>query len=252
MTAKTSYSPGEPTWIDLSTPDMDRTVAFYTSLFGWTHGGGDQAFGGYGMFFSGGKQVAGVLPLMDPTMPPVWTCYVSTDDADKTTALVGEAGGSVVAPPMDVADLGRMALYTDPAGAFLGVWQPGNHTGAELIDDEGTLAWIETSTRDRAAVLPFYATVFGWGANVQPRYTELQLGGTSVAGCLDMPPTVPAEVPSYWMPYFAASDPAAKADQVASLGGSVLVRSQEFPGGTFSVVQDPHGSTFGLLPPKQG
>jgi predicted enzyme related to lactoylglutathione lyase len=27
----------------------------------------------------------------------------------------------------------------------------------------------------------------------------------------------------------------------------VLVPSQEFPGGTFAVVQDIHGSTFGLL-----
>jgi predicted enzyme related to lactoylglutathione lyase len=247
MTAKTSYSPGEPIWIDLGTPDMDKTVAFYSSLFGWTYGGGDEAFGGYGMFFSGGKQVAGVMPLMDENMPPVWTSYVCTDDADKTNALVGEAGGTVIAPPMDVGDLGRMALYTDPAGAFFGIWQPGTHIGAEVIDDEGTLTWIETSTRNQEAVLPFYGTVFGWGANVMDGYTEFQLGGTSVAGCMDMPDMVPAEVPSYWMPYFAASDPAAKAQEVASLGGTVLVPFMEFGGGTFSVVQDPHGSTFGLL-----
>jgi predicted enzyme related to lactoylglutathione lyase len=247
MTVKTNYSPGEPIWVDLGTPDLDKTVAFYTSLFGWTYGGGDEAFGGYGMFFSGGRQVAGVMPLMEENMPPVWTSYVCTDDADKTTALVGEAGGIVIAAPMDVGDLGRMALYTDPAGAFFGVWQPGTHIGAELTDDEGTLTWIETSTRDQAAARPFYATVFGWGANVQEGYTEFQLSGTSVAGCMDMPDMVPTEVPSYWMPYFAASEPAAKAEQVASLGGTVVVPFQEFPGGTFSVVMDPHGSTFGLL-----
>ncbi len=247
MTVKTGYNPGEPIWVDLGTPDMDKTVAFYTSLFGWTYGGGDEAFGGYGSFFSGGKQVCGVMPLMDPNMPPVWTSYVCTDDADKTNAVVAEAGGVVIAPPMDVGDLGRMAAYTDPAGAFFGVWQPGTHIGAEVIDEEGTLTWIETATRDQAAALPFYAMVFGWGADVQKDYTEFQLSGTSVAGCMDMPEMVPVEVPSCWMPYFAASDPAAKAEQVVSLGGTIVVAFQDFPGGTFSVATDPHGSNFGLL-----
>ena len=53
------------------------------------------------------------------------------------------------------------------------------------------------------------------------------------------------------MPYFAAGDPEAKAKQAAGLGASVLVPVMEFGGGRFSVVQDPHGSTFGLLDLKQ-
>ncbi len=247
MTDKTAYLPGEPLWVDLGTPDMDKTVAFYTSLFGWTYGGGNADFGGYGSFFAEGKQVAGVMPVMSPEQPAVWTSYVSTADADKTAALVTENGGVTYAPPMDVGDLGRMAVFADPSGAAFGVWQPGTMIGADVIDDEGMLTWIEVSTRDQAAVLPFYGAVFGWEAQVTPDYTEFQLGGTSVAGCLDMPEMMPAQVPSYWMPYFAASDPAAKAQEAAGLGATVLVPTMDFPGGTFSVVQDPHGSTFGLL-----
>jgi predicted enzyme related to lactoylglutathione lyase len=37
---------------------------------------------------------------------------------------------------------------------------------------------------------------------------------------------------------------------VAELGGTVLVPVVEIPGGVFSVVQDPHGSSFGLLANK--
>lgn len=247
MTDKTAYLPGEPLWVDLGTPDMDRTVAFYTELLGWTYGGGSPEHGGYGSFFLDGKQVTGVMPLMSPDMPPVWSCYVCTDDADKTTALVTEAGGTVIAPPMDVSELGRMAVYAAPDGAVIGIWQPGTHIGSELVGQEGAPCWIELSSRDQSAAHAFYATVFGWEAHVTPDYTELQLGGTSVAGCMDMPAMVPAEVPSYWMPYFAASDPAAKAQEAAGLGATVLVPTMDFPGGTFSVVQDPHGSTFGLL-----
>jgi predicted enzyme related to lactoylglutathione lyase len=247
MTNKTSYQPGEPIWVDLGTPDLDASIAFYGGLFGWTAEKGGEEFGGYTNFSKDGKKVAGLMPLMQEGQPPVWSSYICTDDADKTTALVADNGGTVHAPPMDVGTLGRMAIYADPSGGFFGAWQPRDHIGAELIDSEGTFTWTELSTRDQKAVHPFYAAVFNWDPQISDGYTEFQLGGTSVAGCMDMPDMVPAEVPSYWMPYFAASDPAAKAQEAAGLGGTVLVPSQEFPGGTFAVVQDVHGSTFGLL-----
>lgn len=247
MAEKTAYQPGEPIWADLATPDVARTAAFYGSLFGWTAEQGNEEFGGYASWLKDGRKVAGVMPLMEEGMPPVWSCYVSTDDADKTTDLVTESGGSSLAEPMDVGDLGRMAVFTDPSGAAFGVWQPRVHTGAELVDEEGTLAWIELSSRDQAAARAFYAAVFGWTAKPMEGYTEFQLGDTSVAGCMDMPEMVPSQVPSYWMPYFATADPAAKAQEAASLGGTVLVPTMDFPGGSFSVVQDPNGTTFGLL-----
>ncbi|MGB8649336.1 MAG: VOC family protein [Mycobacteriales bacterium] len=247
MTVKTSYQPGEPIWVDLGTPDMDATIAFYGSLFGWTCDRGGEEFGGYSTFRLNGKQVAGVMPLMAPGMPPVWSSYVCSDDADKTSALVTEAGGTVIAPPMDVADLGRMAVFAAPDGAVIGIWQPGAHIGAELVGEESSYAWTELATRNQAAALPFYSSVFGWGTHQSPGYTEFQLSGSSIAGCMDMPDSIPAEVPSYWMPYFTAQDPAAKAEQAAALGATVLVPFMEMASVAFSIVQDPHGSTFGLL-----
>ncbi|MDT7550089.1 MAG: uncharacterized protein QOE84_2483 [Actinomycetota bacterium] len=251
MTEKSSYNPGEPIWIDLGTPDLDASIAFYGSLFGWTAEKGPAEFGGYTNFSKNGRKVAGLMPLMGPEQPPVWTSYICTDDADKTTALVSDNGGTVHAPPMDVATLGRMAVYSDPAGAFFGIWQPGDHIGAETLFEEGTFAWTELSTRDQAKATPFYEALFGWTAKSMEGYTEFQLGETSVAGCMDMPEMVPAEVPSYWMPYFAAADPEAKAGEAAKLGGTILVPLMEFGGGRFSVVQDIHGSTFGLLDLKE-
>lgn len=247
MPEKTSYAAGEPIWTDLATPDMDSTVAFYSALFGWEFGGGAEEFGGYGMFTKDGKSVAGVVPLMFPGQPPVWTSYVATDDADKTAALVTEHGGTVHAAPMDVADLGRMAIFMDPTGAAFGIWQPGTMTGAELVHEEGTFGWTELASRDRALAIPFYTSVFGWGLGGAPEYTEFHVGSESVAGCMDMPEMVPAEVPSYWMPYFGSEDPAAKAQHAASLGATVLVPFMEMANVAFSVVMDPNGASFGLL-----
>jgi predicted enzyme related to lactoylglutathione lyase len=251
MTNNTSYSPGEPMRVDLGTPDLEASIAIYGARFGWTAEKGPEEFGGYTSFLKDGKKVAGLMPLMQEGQPPVWTSYVCTDDADKTTAAVADSGGTVHAPPMDVGTLGRMALYADPSDAFFGVWQPRDHIGAELIDSEGTFTWTELSTRNQSAVHPFYEAVFGWTARVDGDYTEFQQGGKSVAGCMDMPEMVPAEVPSYWMPYFAAGDPDAQAKRALELGGEILVPMMDFPGGRFAVVQDVHRSTFGLLDLRQ-
>ena len=248
MTTRTSYQPGEPIWVDLCTPDLDATLAFYGSLFGWTcDRTRSEEFGGYSNFSLGDKLVAGVMPQMAPDMPTVWSCYVATDDTDKTAARVTELGGTVVAAPMAVAELGTMAVFNAPDGSFFGTWQAGTHGGSEVTHEEGCPSWIELSTRNQAAALSFYQELFGWGADVNPGYTEFQQGGQSIAGCMDMPPMVPEMVPSYWMPYFQAEDPAAKAQEAAALGATVLVPFMEADKVAFSVVSDPHGSTFGLL-----
>ena len=46
-------------------------------------------------------------------MPPVWTSYVTVDDLEATVAKVEPAGGTVLQPPMDVMDAGRMAVIAD-------------------------------------------------------------------------------------------------------------------------------------------
>jgi predicted enzyme related to lactoylglutathione lyase len=241
MTEKTSYAPGEPSWIDLSSPDVDGAVAFYGALFGWDATEGNAEFGGYRNFSKGGKRVAGVMPLMEPGQAPSWTTYVSTSDADKTAELVQSSGGTVVAPPMDVAELGRMALFLDDAGTFFGTWQAGTHIGAERVEEEGTWQWAELGTGDAAASGAFYSSVFGWEPRESDGYVEFQQDGRSVAGCMQY------EGGAGWRPYFAAPDVDAVARRVEELGGSLAVPASDFPGGRFAVVADPFGATFGLL-----
>ncbi len=52
----TSYASGTPCWIDITSPELDRSVSFYSDLFGWQ---ADQdprpEAGGYTMFSKHGK-----------------------------------------------------------------------------------------------------------------------------------------------------------------------------------------------------
>jgi uncharacterized protein len=68
-----------------------------------------------------GQPVAGLGPQMNPDAPAVWTTYVTVDDADKSAAPAGEAGGQVLMEPFDVFNFGRMAIFLDPIGAAIAV-----------------------------------------------------------------------------------------------------------------------------------
>ncbi len=113
------YDDGVPSWVDLGSPDLAKAKEFYGGLFGWECPEGPAEAGGYSVCTLNGKTVAGLGPQMNPDFPPVWMTYVNVDDADNTAAKASAAGGTVFAGPMDVMDVGRMAVLADPLGAVL-------------------------------------------------------------------------------------------------------------------------------------
>lgn len=131
MSERTSYASGTPSWVEHGTPDLDASIEFYGALFGWDVPESENAeqTGGYRLAMKGSNPAAGMMPLMQEGQPPTWTTYVSVDDAGATAAKVSEAGGTVIAEPMEVMDLGTMAVFADPAGAVFGIWQPNTFHG---------------------------------------------------------------------------------------------------------------------------
>jgi hypothetical protein len=254
------YTPGTPSWVDLGTPDIDATADFYGGIFGWDLPASEnpEETGGYRMAMLGGQPVAGAMPLMEEGQPPAWTTYVAVADADETAAKVREAGGQVVAEPMDVMDLGRMALFSDPTGAFFGVWQARSFKGAGVKGDPGAVGWNELNTRDPERAKEFYSAVFGWEprpfeAPDGPPYWTVHVGGdeNGVGGIMDMRSLVPDEVPPHWLTYFTVEDVDGTAAKANELGGSVALEPEDIEGvGRFAVLQDPAGATFAILRPN--
>jgi predicted enzyme related to lactoylglutathione lyase len=229
------YANGTPSWVDLGSPDSDASAAFYGSLFGWntTEPGPVEETGGYRMFLKDGKLVAGLGPSMEG-QPTVWTTYLAVDDADKTTELVKANGGAVLMEPFAIMDAGRMALFADPGGAVFGVWQAGEHTGADLVNEPGSLTWNELLTREVDVVKRFYAEVFGiepaeFPMGDAPPYTMFNVDGRGVAGVLAMGDQFLAEVPSHWLAYFAVDDTDATVTKATALGASVVREAFDIP-----------------------
>lgn len=256
MSERTSYDPGTPCWIDLGTPDIEAAATFYSSLFGWDIPESENAeqTGGYRQAMLRGKPVAGMMPLMQEGQPPAWSSYVSVDDADATTAKAREAGGNVMAEPMDVMDLGRMAVFADPTGAVIGIWQPGAFVGAEIVKESNAVVWNELNTRDPEAAKSFYGDVFGWGFEEREfetgTYTSIKVGAETVGGMIDITGRAPEEVPAHWLVYFAVDDVDATVAKAGGSGGAAALEPFDIAEvGRIAIVKDPFGAVFAVMTP---
>jgi uncharacterized protein len=166
------YIPGVPCWVDTSQPDPEAAVAFYADLFGWEFRDAMPP-GSEGKYFIArirGGDVAAVGSIPEAAPPTaMWNTYVWVESADETAAKIRDAGGSVVMEPFDVMDAGRMAVFTDPEGAALCVWQAKENKGAGIVNEHGSLNFNDLNTRDVGGAKSFYGSVFGW--------QTLELGG---------------------------------------------------------------------------
>ena len=247
----TEYAAGTPSWVDLSTTDADASKAFYGELFGWSATEASEEFGGYATFLDDGKSVGGLNPMGEV---PAWATYVATDDADATAAKVSAGGGTVIAPPMDVGDLGRMAVFGDPGGAVFGVWQAGEHKGAEKVNEPNSLTWNELHSRDIEGAKTFYSAVFGWTPTAMEMgdgdYTIWNLGEKGIGGGMGMGAEAPADMPPHWLVWFAVADRDATVAKARELGANVMLEAMDVPSvGKMGVVSDPQGAAFGVIEP---
>ncbi len=186
MAIVTQYPAGAPCWFELATTDQAAAKQFYTQLFGWSAEDspmGPDAY--YTMFKLGGRDTAAAYLLgpQEQGVPPHWNIYFSTSDADATIAKVKDSGGSVLAGPFDVMEHGRMAVCSDPGGASFCIWQPKNHFGAGVINEDNTFCWAELATWDAAQAKPFYESVFGWDIKENPAYNSESAGNSAAVSC---------------------------------------------------------------------
>lgn len=249
-----AFAPGAPCWSDLMVDDVERAKSFYADLFGWTYEVGGLESGGYVTALKNGEVVAGLSAkgADQAEQPPAWTTYLATEDADASAEGARRAGGVFFVEPMDVNEMGRMALGADAAGAAFGLWESRAHTGANLVNEPGAMCWNELMSRDYEASKAFYTDVFDY------RLEEIGQGGFqySVASLADgrpiggvgaIPAEAPADVPSHWMVYFGVDDCDAAAERVEALGGTVMQPPWDTPYGRMALVAGPQGETFSIM-----
>lgn len=238
-------------WFECGSKDASKSKAFYTGLFGWTAADmpmpGDT--GTYTLLRAGEADVAGLYELTGPQfdgVPSHWLSYVAVEDVDETARKVGALGGKVVAEPMDVPGVGRMAVVQDNTGAVIAIARFDQHPGTLA---RGPFGWCELATRDTNQAASFYGKVFGWTTkpDAQNFYTEFQAGGESIAGMMAMTPEY-GEAPPHWLPYVMVEDCDAIARTATKLGAGMCVPPKDIEKvGRFAIFSDPAGATLAVI-----
>jgi hypothetical protein len=252
MSERDSYPAGVPCWVDNLVPDPTAAIEFYGELFGWEFDGPGP--GDYYVAKVRGRDVAGVGQA-PPGVSPGWNTYVSVASADDTA----RAADRVIVEPFDVLPAGRLAAIADPDGAVIGVWEPADRLGCQLVNEAAAYAMSALHTGDTDAAARFYHDLFGWESEqFAPGISLFRLPGY-VGGEPAQP--VPRDViavmaqddgPPRWSVDFWVTDADDLAARAPDLGGSVVVPPFDSIPTRQAVVADPFGAVFSVTTAPTG
>jgi predicted enzyme related to lactoylglutathione lyase len=265
MSARHSYQPGVPCWVDAIADDAEAAMRFYAGVFGWEFSGpgaipGDPP-GEYYVAQLRGRDVAGIGRASGSSAAPpaAWNTQVSVARADETIQRALQAGATILAEPFDAPPAGRIAVLADPTGAALCVWEPYDRQGAALVNEPSAWAMSTLHTDDPERAKAFYGELFGWRSETfGPEETGIELfalpgyvGGEArqpvprdVVAVLAPLPAGAAAGGAHWAVDFWIADADAGAAAAAQLGGSVLAAPADTPMFRRAVLADPHGAVF--------
>ncbi|MFW6174243.1 MAG: VOC family protein [Chloroflexota bacterium] len=246
-------------WRDLMTSDIEKARSYYPALFGWEVHEQDMGPAGvYTMWHIGDIFMGGAAQLdASRNLPSYWMIHLEIDDADAAAERTTELGGSVIAPPTDIPDVGRFTVIADPQGAMVSLTTRTNREAPAQIDPKGpgTFAWHELLTTDPEAASRFYSQLVGWEAQTVDMgsgwtYRLFMVGEKYAGGATAMPPE--AEAPPAWIPYVEVADINASAQKAKELGGAVMNGPLHVPDvGQIAVTQDPTGAHIAMLQPER-
>jgi predicted enzyme related to lactoylglutathione lyase len=244
----TAHKPGSFCTAVLRTRDLDRAAAFYGALVGWT---GEYISGSFGhrLLQMGGKTVASVHQIAEGD--DIWVPHVSVESVERTAAHAVSLGATVV-DTIAIEGLARLATLRDLEGALIGLWQPAPHHGAQLMEDIGSVWWVEVLSNDAAGAREFYEKLFGWTAveiSLEPfdSYTVFKRGDVQEGGLLQIGRDW--GLSPRWGPIFSVDECDVMLEHAKHLGGSPGFVHTVPRAGRIGSLEDPGGAVFVIRGP---
>jgi predicted enzyme related to lactoylglutathione lyase len=114
------FGHGRLSYIQIPAINVQASATFYAGVFGWEVKGGDD----HHLSFTDatgdmiGAWVTGHAPLQEPGIIP----YIYVHGIDAILQRIKASGGQIVKPVYTEGDL-WVAIFRDPAGNMIGLWQ---------------------------------------------------------------------------------------------------------------------------------
>jgi predicted enzyme related to lactoylglutathione lyase len=249
---------GQFCWYELITPDPAAGLKFYGEVVGWRPKSMPPS---YTILEAQGSGVGGVMALTDEMraegVPPCWTGYILVEDVDASLKKLQALGGGARRAPVDIPNVGRFAVVTDPQGAVFVLFQQAQEMSPPEVDPDapGRCGWRELMTTNGAQAFAFYSEMFGWTKDQavdmgeMGTYQTFAVHGRQSGGMMTMPPQIPHP---FWGYYFNVDNADAAAARITGAGGSVRMGPTEVPGGQWIVqAVDPQGANVAVVAPKR-
>ena len=253
---------GDFIWYELLTSDADAAQAFYGKVLDWTFADSGTPGMDYRIVNAGEHGVAGMMAITqdmaDNGARPTWLGYIVVDNVDTCVESIEHGGGKTMMPPMDIPEVGRIAMVADAQGAPFYVMKPsGEGESLAFASDQprvGHCAWNELVTSDQSAAWHFYGVRFGWVKDGEMdmgpmgSYDFIRHGGMIGA----IMTGTPEMGPPHWNFYHRVADIDTAKSTIEESGGTIANGPMEIPGGEYAMqAVDPQGAHFGLVGPRK-
>ena len=111
--------------VELSTDAPSKAKEFYAKIFNWKFEDSPSPVPGgiYTHIKVGEGTGGGLMKKAMADAPNAWLAYVLVDDIDKTLKKATGLGARILLDKMVVPAQGAFAIFLDPTGAALGIWE---------------------------------------------------------------------------------------------------------------------------------
>ncbi len=249
---------GDFCWTELGSPNLSASKKFYHEIFQWDFTDHSTAHGNYMMFRVGENDVGGAYEvtkeMKSQGVPNVWGSYVLVDDVVKVAEKAKQLGANVVREPMEVMEAGKMAVFVDPTGAVISVWQTNGEPGKLAdVNKQGAPSWFELRTTDPKKAGDFYTKLFGWTVEKSEvgsgsmEYFTFKNDGRPAAGMFEIKEEM-GKIPPHWGIYFTVNNLEKTLEKATKMGANLLYDIINIPEiGRFTGLQDPEGIAFSVI-----
>lgn len=154
-------------YIDIRTLDLDRSKAFYGSVFDWEIVEAPDEM----LFIQTGASPAGGIMKTPAGVPAGVSPYVSVDDCGAFADKAAELGAQVLVRAQAVPGYGSFSMVLDPWHNEISFWTPEDKNEDPMpINSEvkNNFVWLEATVSDLEQGVSFYKNLLGWGFKPSP------------------------------------------------------------------------------------
>ncbi|MEH6394890.1 VOC family protein [Pseudoalteromonas sp.] len=246
VTTTTQSTEGKIIWADLYTGNVQASLDFYTTTFGWTEQHFGDADARYHLLYDGKQPIAGVIKRpteRNQTESALWIGSVGTDNVQVNVDKAAANNATVIFKPHDFALYGKRAVIADPQGGIIAFLDLDEQNQAHQ-NISNKWDWAQLFSIDTQKAADFYQAAFDFSvekiANTANSFylVKQQAVQASIVNLL-----AEFEQRDRWVNFVTVRNLAQTLSKATQNGAEIIYQPT---GAALAIIADPNGALLGL------